>query len=90
MPIFHLKPIVAMLDDPAWSASTHRKDVWVNAASEKEARDLATGKLENGEANLPGAPIRKGPWLSSTLVEVHEVSAAPSDMKIPNNTVVAA
>jgi hypothetical protein len=89
MPIFHLKPVVAMLEDPAWSASTHRKDVWVNATSEKEARDLATGKLENGEANLPGVSSSPSPWLSTELVEVHEVGEGPSGMSIPHKVVVA-
>jgi hypothetical protein len=90
MPIFHLKPIVAMLEDPAWGASTHRKEVWVNAASEAEARGLATGRLEDGEANLPGIASSPSPWMSPALVQARVVEAAPSGMTIPLNVVVAA
>jgi hypothetical protein len=89
MPIFHLKPIAAMLDDPAWNASTHRSEVWVNAPDEAEARGLATGKLENGEANIPGVSSSPSPWMSPALVQARLVESAPSGMKIPDRVVVA-
>ena len=89
MPVFHLKPIVANLEDPAWGTSTHRKECWVNAVSEAEARGLASGKFQDGEATIPGHAGRPSPWRDPRLVAA-EPSEPPPGMTIPVNVVVAA
>ncbi len=88
MPIFHLKPIVAQLEDPAWQTSTFRNECWVNARDEAEARGLASGKFQNGEATIPGHPGRPSPWRDPHLVEARP-SHPPPGMTIPVNVVVA-
>lgn len=88
MPIYHLRPVVAALEDAAWQTSTHRTECWVNAANEEEARGLASGKFQDGEATLPGHAGRPSPWRNPDLVAVAE-AAAPNGMRIPQNTVVA-
>lgn len=88
MPLFHLKPVVATLEDPAWGSSTHRKECWVDAASEAEARGMASGKFQDGEATIPGHDGVPSPWRDPRLVAA-QVSAPPPGMTIPANTVVA-
>jgi hypothetical protein len=89
MPIFRLKPVVAMLENAAWASSRFRSECWVNAADETEARALATGKFQNGEATIPGHAPAPNPWHDATLVEASLCAAAPNGMTIPNGTVVA-
>jgi hypothetical protein len=90
MPIFHLKPVAALLDDPAWdSVGSHRSECWANAATEAEARGLASGRYENAGANMPGHSASPSPWRDPRLVEVHLLDAPPFGMKIPENVIVA-
>ena len=87
MPIYHLKPVVAELEDAAWGTSTHRRECWVNAASEAEARGIASGKFQDGEATIPGHAGRPSPWRDARLVLAAEV-APPEGASIPVNTVM--
>jgi hypothetical protein len=89
MPIFYLKPVLAALDDPAWNSSQFRSECWVNAATEAEARGLATGKFQDGNATIPGHPSAPNPWQDPALVEASVAETAPNNMIIPNGTVVA-
>ena len=88
MPIYHLTPVVASLENPDWAASQHRQEVWVNARDEAEARGLASGRLEVAGVNMPGHPSGPSPWTSEALVSVREVEAGPNGMTIPPGTVV--
>jgi hypothetical protein len=90
MPIYHLKPIVALLEDPAWeSVGPHRAECWANAPTEEVARGMASGRYENAEANMTGHRQSPSPWRDPRLVEVRELDAAPSGMSIPENVIVA-
>ena len=88
MPIFHVKPVVTLLEDPAWQSSNTRSECWVNAADAAEARGLASGRYENAEVNIPGHSHGPSPWQDARLVEVHEVDAPPNGAKLPNGVVM--
>ena len=88
MPIYHLKPIVATLENPDWRSSLHREDVWVNARDEAEARGMASGKLESAGVNMDDGSAGPSPWKSPALVTVEELAEPPNGMSIPNGTVV--
>jgi hypothetical protein len=90
MPIYHLKPVVAMLEDPAWgSVGPHRAECWANAPSEEVARGMASGRYENAGANMTGYRASPSPWRDPRLVEVRELDAPPGGMSIPENVIVA-
>ena len=90
MPIYHLKPVAALLDDPAWqTSSVQRSECWANCASEDEARGMASGSYEDAGANMPGHSRAPSPWRDPRLVAVHVVDAAPLGMSIPANVIVA-
>ena len=89
MPIFHLKPVNAFLDDPAWaSVGPQRGECWANVATEEEARGMASGRYENAEANMTGHSSAPSPWRDPRLVEVRIVDAPPGGMSIPPNVIV--
>ena len=54
MPIYHLRPVLARLDDPAWQTSRIRSECWVNGADEADARDLASGQFQDAAQTVPG------------------------------------
>ena len=88
MPIYHLTPVVATLEDPVWAASLHRQEVWVNARDEAEARGMASAKLESADVNMEGVSAGPSPWASAAFVAAHELAEGPNGMTIPNGTVV--
>ena len=88
MPIYRLSPVLEMLKDPDWGANPVRSDLWVNAADEKEARLLASGRYEDAGATIPGDHASPSPWLDRRLVSA-ALSEPPSGMTIPNGVVVA-
>ncbi len=90
MPIYHLKPVVALLEDPAWeSVGPHRAECWANAPTEDVARGMASGRYENAEANMTGHRDSPSPWRDPRLVVVYELEAPPFGMSIPENVIVA-
>ncbi len=88
MPIYHLKPVLALLDDPAWNSSRIRGECWVNGADEAEARDLASGQFQDAGQVVPGEANPHGAWRDPKLVEAHQLERAPDNMTIPNGVVV--
>lgn len=88
MPIYHLKPVAAHLDDPAWETSPTRGECWANVESEEVARGMASGRFENAEANMTGHASAPSPWRDPRLVDVRIVDAPPGGMSIPNNVIV--
>lgn len=89
MPIFHLTPVVTMLDQAAWQNSPYRGEVWANARDEAEARGLVSGRYEDAGANIPGVSRGPSPWQDAQLVAVEEVAEGPNGMAIPDGVVVA-
>ncbi|MBO0710798.1 MAG: hypothetical protein J2P47_05900 [Acetobacteraceae bacterium] len=88
MSIFHLKPIPGRLDDPHWRASPYRGECWVNAASEDEARGLASARYEDARQNIPGVSSGPSPWMEPRLVAAQR-EAEPSDgTDIPSGVVL--
>ena len=88
MPIFHLKPVVTTLEDPAWESTPYRGEVWVNTDRAEDARALAAGRYEDARANVPGVSAMESAWLSERLVSLEEVDKGPSGMDIPPGVVV--
>lgn len=89
MPIFHLKPVLARLDDPAWQEAPYRGDCWVNAADEHEARLLVSGRYDNANINIGGDAAQGSPWVLPGLVACEQVPGPPDGPDIPNGVVVA-
>jgi hypothetical protein len=89
MPIYHLKPIPALLDDPAWVSSRMRGEAWVNGADEAEARALASGQFQDATGTVPGHAAPVSPWREARLVAATLCERAPEGMTIPNGTVVS-
>jgi hypothetical protein len=87
MPIFHLKPVPALLDDPAWANSLFKGECWVNAANEIEARRLASGRYEDARANIPGQSRGPGPWMQPRLVAVMRYEHPPLGFDLPRGVV---
>ena len=88
MPIYHVKPITAALEDPAWASSHNRAECWVHAADPAEARGMVSARYENAEVNVTGHSSGPSPWHDERLVEVHEIDAMPNGMKVPYGVVV--
>ncbi len=61
MPIWRLEPINP--DDHHWRASTYTGPVFVRAADEDKARELAASKFRIGAEPSPGAELPRPPWL---------------------------
>jgi hypothetical protein len=90
MPIYHLKPVVALLEDPAWNTvGTQRSECWANADTEEEARGMASGSYEDAGANMTGHSSAPSPWRDPRLVEVRELAEPPFGMSIPKHVIVA-
>lgn len=89
MPIYHLKPVLAVLDNAAWANSPYQGECWVNAADETEARGLVSGRYEDARANIPGHSAGPSPWMDAKLVAVDVLAEPPPGMQIPNGVVVA-
>ena len=90
MPIYHLKPVPALLDDPAWqTSSVQRTECWANCANETEARGMASGSYEDAGANMPGHSSAPSPWRDPRLVEARVLAEPPFGMSIPENVIVA-
>lgn len=89
MPIFHVKPVLALLDDEAWRNSPYRGECWVNAADEAEARGLISGRYEDARVNIPGRSEGPSPWMDQRLVGMERLDTPPLGMDIPNGVVVA-
>ena len=90
MPIYHIKPVPAMLDDPGWATSSvQRSECWANCVSEEVARGMASGRFEDAGANMPGHSRAPSPWRDPWLVEVRVLDAPPFGMSIPENVIVA-
>lgn len=62
MPIFCLRPVVALLEDPAWRNSPYSGPVWANAGDENDARLLASGRFQDARADIPGVSGGNSPW----------------------------
>ena len=88
MPIFHMKPVLARLDDPAWATSRLRGECWVNGADEAEARELASGHCQDAAGTIPGEANPHSAWRDPNLVEAKLLERGPENMTIPNGTVV--
>ncbi len=88
MPIFHLKPVVTLLDDPAWESTPYRGEVWVNTDRAEDARGMAAARYEDARANVPGVSASPSAWMSERLVSIEEVNEGPSGMDIPDGVVV--
>jgi hypothetical protein len=87
--IFHAKPVLALLDDPAWGENSYRGECWVNAADETEARGLISGRYADATTNIPGIAAGPAPWMDPRLVHVVAMEAQPPGMSIPNGVVLA-
>lgn len=88
MPIFRLKPVAALLDEPAWQSSPYKGELWANAVSEVEARGLASGRYEDAGANVPGVSKGPSPWLDPRLVVVTAEPEGPGGQDVPAGVVM--
>lgn len=73
MPLFGLEPAAAFLDDEDWSASTHKDVVYVEAATEKEARQIAHDNFWIAASKKTDGAIPLNPWKSSEKVLCKEI-----------------
>jgi hypothetical protein len=71
MPLWKLAPID--LTHRNWTASTHRGEAIVRAASEKVARDLAVAAFAIAVPRVPGADIVHTPWRHADLVSCRQI-----------------
>jgi hypothetical protein len=71
MPVFSLRPLDHLLDDPAWAAVPYRGECWVTATDEDEAREAVSFRYAH--ARRAHAPC---PWLQRRLVAVRRFELA--------------
>ncbi len=88
MPIFRLKPVPALLGELAWQNSPYQGELWANAATEAEARGLASGRYEDAGANIPGVSRSASPWLDPRLVQVTAEPEGPGGQDVPIGVVM--
>ncbi|HEY0418035.1 MAG TPA: hypothetical protein VGC80_00805 [Acetobacteraceae bacterium] len=89
MPIFFIKPIPALLEDPDWRVSPYKGPCWVNAENETEARRLIAGRYEDANANNSAESDAPSPWMQPRLAHAEVLPAPPEGMTIPLGVVVA-
>ena len=65
MPIWSLIPVD--LDDPDWEASSHRGQVIVRAANERQARTVAAEAFDVKTGFRPGQGMRFPPWTRAAV-----------------------
>ncbi|CAH2600438.1 conserved protein of unknown function [Rhodovastum atsumiense] len=82
MPLYRLKPVVGLLEDPDWRLTGHRGTVWVNAGNEQDARQLASERFDAAQGNLPADAKVISVWLQPRLVTA-EIGAAPPGPDLP-------
>jgi hypothetical protein len=90
MPIYHVQPVVTLLEDSAWVSSDTRSECWVNAVDAAEARGLVSGRYENAPVNMPGHSGGPSPWRDERLVRVQEVEAAPNGTTLAPGVILGA
>ena len=74
MPKFKLTPIPENIDRPEWRYSREVRPVYVSAANEAEARELATLEFINMARSSPGEALPDGrPWEHPDLVACREI-----------------
>lgn len=78
MPLYRLEPMQAFLDDEDWTASTHKAVVLVEAASEKEARQIAHDKFWIAASKKTDGSIPLNPWNSPEKVLCKEIGQGNS------------
>ena len=71
MPIWSLIPLD--LDDPDWEASSHRGQVIVRAANERQARTVAAEAFDVKTGFRPGQGMRFPPWTRAAVVRAERV-----------------
>ena len=79
-----------------WLLSTHRKEIFVRAATPLEARYLAASKFERFPDTQPRDLAAKSPWIDPDLAECCELRHAlydglnePSVFPVPDNVEAA-
>jgi len=72
MPVFSLRPLADLLEDPDWRTIPYRGECWVTAADEAEARGVISVRYAHARASA--APC---PWLQRRLVAVELFEIAP-------------
>lgn len=82
MPLYRLEPAIAYISDEDWSASTHKKDVLVEAASEKQARQIAHDRFWIATSKTSDGSIPLNPWKDHEKVHSTEVDKVPPGMTV--------
>ena len=77
MPIYRLEPVDR--DSPHWQRSWHRDVCLVGAASEAEARELATAVFDQVVRHQGREPL-VAPWSDKDLVTCTEARSVPDHM----------
>lgn len=74
MNIYQLEPVKERLDSHHWQASSFKGPVKVQAASEDEARDLASIRFGVAVKKMKGQPTILNPWSKAIgLVNCHKI-----------------
>ncbi len=74
MPIWRLEPI-----NPAdfhWQASTYAGPLYLRAADEDTARELAASQFRSGAGKPPGAAVPRPPWNFSWLANCERIKVS--------------
>src|SRR5215510_10813414 len=77
MPFWRLLPSDSASDH--WRASTYTGEVIVRAASEAEARSIATATFFRAYERIPGEPPLSSPWNQPLVVTCQRVEHVPYD-----------
>ena len=82
MPIWKLDPI--NIDDEHWTASRYVGSLFVRAADDDGARELAAMAYRIGEGKLPSDTVPKMPWLYAWLANCTRVENSDYDEDGPD------
>jgi len=82
MPLYRLEPTFESVGDEDWSASTHKTLVYVQASSEKEAREIAHQEFWIAADKKSDGQIPVNPWKDPDKVLCTEVNQVPDGLKL--------
>lgn len=82
MPLYRLEPTIESVGDEDWSASTHKTLVYVEAGSERKARETAHQAFWIAADKKSDGQIPVNPWKNPDKVLCREVDHVPDGMKL--------
>lgn len=87
MPLYRLEPAIEYIGDEDWTASTHKAIVYVEAASEKKAREAAHRKFWIAASRKSNGEVPSNPWKDSARVLCREVGQG-DEVSLPQGSVL--